>query len=492
MRLNIAFNYFTRVFSAISVLLFVPAYISLVGSDGYSVIALSVSITALIQVSEIGLIPAIEREMARRDLPYTQRLRSLAATEKLFVLFLCLISVSSLLFSGSFVDHFVPESSLETGIVAACISIIGIEAGLQLLLRLYMAVLLGLERQVYASIFNTFWSLSRNGIVILLILYRNSLLSFFAWQLFSTFIAVLILKVYIGRLFPGVSHSRAPALDFDTLTRLSTFAGGMLLISLVALINTQLDRLIVASHRSLSEFSAYTLSATLASSLLIAATPIMTAVQPRLTQYFTLNQPTQALNLFRKSTRAVSLLVIPPTVTLMIYPRAVMAAWIGDSEISEIAGYIIPFLAVANMLIAVSTIVHAVALANAFTRYNNIVGLLSLGIAMPGYLLAARYVGPSGVALVYLGVQFMITLLLSFLLLRKFVGGGFASHCVFSHVIPFAGALLGSLVFRAISYSVPGDRVTLVLWLLGSLVSSYVCEVLFSLRVWRLAESTSR
>lgn len=489
MRWNIIFNYASRLFSALSTFLFVPAYIAILGADGYSIVALSILIASLILVLEVGLTPAVGREMARQDVTDNQRRRSFVAIERLFFAIFALISFLSLLFSDAFVIHIIGETSVDERILATCVSIIGIEAGLQLLFRFHISVLVGLERQVKASLFNILWAALRNGLVIVAIWFQPTLYVFFTWQLIATFLVVLALKLHSARIVNNWPQSRGFVIDLETLCRLRRFASGMFLISLVTVANTQIDRFFIGSMLSLLELGAYTLGATLGTAMLIAATPIMIAIQPRLTHYFTLNEPYEALTLFRKSTRAIALLVIPPTVIVAIYPGAVLNAWIDDPELTLLAAPITAFLVVANMAIAFATISHAVALANGYTKYSNAVGICSLLISIPGYYYALNHSGVLGVAFVYLAVQVVSTLTLSWLLMNKFLGGGFLSHHILSYAVPIAGSLFGAWIFPIVFGGQPDGRLAILFWLLGGVTIVGVSGTVLAVSVWKLTKS---
>jgi|GEM_PF-3735653 len=486
MRWNLVFNYLSRLFSAFSTFLFVPAYISILGADGYSVVALSILIASLILVLEIGLTPAIGREMARKDITDNQRRRAFDAIERMFLAFFVFISIISLLFSNVFVFRVIGETAIDKAIVAACVSMIGIEAGLQLVFRFHMSILVGLERQVKASLFNILWAALRNGFVIAVILFYPSIYAFFAWQLAATFLVVVALKLHSIGIVENWPQTRGLFFDIETLRRLRGFAGGMMLISLVSLVSVQLDRLLVGTMAPLLELGAYTLAATLGTSMLIAASPIMVAIQPRLTHHFSANRPHEALALFRKSTRAIALLVIPLAVIVALHPETVLNAWIGNPEIAHIAAPIVPFLVIANVLIAIATITHAVAIANGYTKYSNVIGALSLLVSIPGYFYSLNHFGLLGVAVVYLAVQVVSTLTLSWLLMNKFLGGGFLSHHVVSYAVPIVGSLVGAWIFSITFEAQPDNRLSIVFWLLCGLIIVAVSGFGLAAIVWKL------
>src|SRR5690606_4410483 len=125
--------------------------------------------------------------------------------------------------------------------------IFGIAMLFQFLGNFYLGGLLGLQKQVKANVYQVIWGICRNGLVIVVIYYSPSLISFFLWQAVITFIYVILVRRTLLKTIRTESSQLSSSFLFDRklLRSLSKFAVGMLVISLVAAINTQLDRIAI-------------------------------------------------------------------------------------------------------------------------------------------------------------------------------------------------------------------------------------------------------
>ena len=454
MRRNAAFNFLSRIFSALSSFIFVPFYIAILGTDAFAVISLSLISLSVLTLLDLGLSAAVGREMARRDISELDRFRAFRAIEKvyggLFVL-CCLIGF----FAAPIVaDNTLPGSPLGRDLVALCLTLVAIESGAQLILRYNISVFIGLEQQIRASIIIILWTAIRNGLVLVAISFAPDLALFFKWHLGTTIIFAGSVVILARRAFPSSSRIPQSFLDLSTLRRISGFAGGMLLISTTGILNTQLDKIYISIYRSGVELTAFTLAATLGTGLLITAGPIMTAVLPRLTSMFTAADGVNALRLFRKSTRLISTLVYPLSVSFALHAESVIYSWTGDREIALIAAPILPFLVAANAMIAAATIVHASAIANGYTRTSNVIGVSSLLVSIPGYYFCLKYYGTVGVAVLYFAIQAISVLLLSSLIIKKFLGGNFLYLYSVDQVVPL---LISFFVCGAFALVIPSE-----------------------------------
>jgi hypothetical protein len=91
------------------------------------------------------------------------------------------------------------------------------------------------------------WGILRNGLVIILIIFYPYLEFFFLWQAFSTLFFVILIKLALNKSLNG-NYVLDLKLGFEkeVFEKVWKFAGGMLLISLVAGLNSQLDKLSIS------------------------------------------------------------------------------------------------------------------------------------------------------------------------------------------------------------------------------------------------------
>ena len=70
---------------------------------------------------------------------------------------------------------------------------------------------------------------------------------------------------------------------------------------------------------------------------------------------------------------------------------------------------------------AIGTTPYNIAIANGYTKLNNVLGMVSLAITIPGYWLVVKYYGALGVAYLYCVVQILTMLILVYIVNKKFI-----------------------------------------------------------------------
>jgi O-antigen/teichoic acid export membrane protein len=72
-------------------------------------------------------------------------------------------------------------------------------------------------------------------------------------------------------------------------------------------------------------------------------------------------------------------------------------------------------------MMALATIPYNIAIANGYTKLNNILGIISLFVTLPGYWLATKHFGAIGAAYVYCCIQIITALIYIYLISKKFL-----------------------------------------------------------------------
>lgn len=406
---NIIANILGRSWSALSNFLFVPLYIKFLGIENYSIISLTLVIAGLMVVLDVGLTASLSREFALSTNSAKNKLDIFSSLETCYFIIALIIIVIILLISNAFASKWLKLDGLDPLEVASYIRIMGIGIAFQFLSKFYMGGLLGLEKQVIANIYQVSWSVVRNGLIIIPILFIPSLKLFFIWQATVTFFYVILLRYkVIGVLSSEYSFFHKLSIDLKVLRKVGRFASGMLLISLVAGLNSQMDKLTISKILPITVLGFYTLAVSLTSSLNILVSPISVAFLPRLTALFSEHKTEEAFTLYKKIFLLTSILVFSVGVCLVFYREEVLFVWTGNLEIAKASSKFIPFLIGGAVFLALSIIPYNLAIANGYTRLNNILGILSLTVTLPGYWIMTNIYGAIGAALVWGTVQFLI------------------------------------------------------------------------------------
>jgi O-antigen/teichoic acid export membrane protein len=334
--------------------------------------------------------------------------------------------------------------------------------------RFYMGGLLGLEKQVAASLLNIAYGIARSGLVVLAILYEDSLLLFFGWQAAASVLFLLVNRAALMRqLGTPAGDGRSRWLDVEVLRRTWRFAFGMLLITVVAALNTQLDKLIISKYLPIETLGLYTLAVTLAASMLAIVGPVTTAVAPRFTMLTSAGRRSEVAVLYRTVGNATAALLFPIASVLAFLPYEILYAWTGNAEIADGASAYLAVLGIAYAAIAITTLPYCVAVANGNTRINNVLGLASILFTAPGYYFGVQAFGGIGAAAVFCAAQVLFALVYLFIVDRKYLRLGVRAVLIRQVLWPWAFCSAMGYCASQVFSGPPEGRATAVMIVVG-------------------------
>lgn len=454
MKKNILANIIGRFWSILSNFLFIPLYIKYLGFESYSVISFTLVITGLMAILDNGLTATLSREFARLDRDKSSKLKTFKTLESTYFLITIFCVVIVFLFSGVVAQNWLNTKSFTSSELSYFIKIVSFDIGFQLLFRFYSGGLLGLEKQMKANLIQIGWGVLRNGLVVIGIILIPTLELFFFWQSLSTILFAIIIKISLEKALLGnYNFDFSFNIDKKVFTDIWKFAGGMMLIALVSALNTQLDKLSISKLLSIESLGYYTLGVALCQSIIVLINPIATAVLPRFTSLYSSAAEKQARFLFNKINLFASILIFNLMSILCIFSKEILWIWTGNEKIAENAYLLVPVIAIAYSMYALQVIPYNVAIANGYTRLNNILGLVSLAVTIPGYFIFTKKYGAIGAAYVFCCVQFLTTIVYIILINKKFIQTNvlknmFLKQYILPFIISISIACLGSLLFK--------------------------------------------
>ena len=464
---NIIANFVGRFWSILSNFLFIPLYIYYLGFENYSVISFTLVIAGVMAVLDAGLTATLSREFARSDYELFEKIKVYRTLETVYYIIVFLSILSVILFSGVIAENWLNLNSHTPNEIAFLLKIIGFDIGFQLLFRFYLGGLLGLEMQVKANIVQVGWGMMRNGFVVLWLLFFPTLEVFFIWQATITVFFTFIIKLLLEKILLGqYSLKLSINIDRQVLMRVWHFAGGMLLISLVAAINTQMDKLSISKFLALDNLGYYNLAISLSQVLVVLVNPIAAALSPRFTSFYTSNKINEAKNLFLKVGLFVSIFIFSIMINLSLFSKDLLWIWTGDMVIAENTYILIPIISFSYSMLALQVIPFHIALANGYTKLNNLIGLLSLIITIPGYFFAIRIYGAIGAAVVFCIVQTLTTIIYIYFINKKFIKVNIFKEIYFKHLfLPIVLSLIIGFILSLIPNPFIENRVLSLLWI---------------------------
>lgn len=266
LRKNILANYLGQGWTALMGLAFIPLYIEFLGMEAYGLIGFFSVLQVCFALLDMGLTPTLSREMARYNVGVysSESIRDLLRSVEVFLFMTTLIIVSiGVALSPWVALNWFKLIDMSNTVVTQALSIMVLVAGMRLLEGIYRGSLIGLQRQVALNVANSFLATLRwLGAVCVLAWVSPTIQAFFLWQCLSSVIAIITLALLTYNCIP--ENTTNAKFSWLILRGLRKFAGGMFSISVLALILTQVDKVILSRLLLLNEYGYYILAATVA------------------------------------------------------------------------------------------------------------------------------------------------------------------------------------------------------------------------------------
>lgn len=421
---NLIANYVGQGWSALMGFAFLPMYIKILGIEAYALIGILGLLQSWFSLLDIGMTPTLAREMARfkgegGEPQYIRNLlRSIEILEYIFalVIFLSVWTTSSWLASD-----WVQVENLSAKTVAQAFSIMGFVSALRFIETTYHSCLVGLQHQILLNLITAIASTLRGlGSVAILMWLSPTIEAFFLWQ---GLISLITVGVYASVLYRALPKAPQPAyFSLHALQKIWGFAGGMVGITFLALLLTQVDKLLLSKLLTLKEFGYYTLAATIAGVLHMLLSPITQAYYPRFTELFASESEIQLTRIYHQAAQVVTVMIGSIAIIFITFSNPILALWTRNTSIAERVAPLLAVLALGNFLNCLMHIPYQMQLAYGWTSLAFKTNLMAVTLIVPGIFLATSHYGAIGAAWVWVslnagyvvvGVHFMYQRLLT-------------------------------------------------------------------------------
>jgi O-antigen/teichoic acid export membrane protein len=151
---------------------------------------------------------------------------------------------------------------------------------------------------------------------------------------------------------------------------------------------------------------------------------------------------------------------------MVLFPESLLWIWTGKMDLAEKASVFLPIIAVSISMLSIAIIPYNIAIANGYTKLNNLIGLISILVTIPGYWIATKQMGAKGAALVFCVVQTLTTLIYTYFINAKFLRTKKITSIYFKEILmPMALALLVTTCFTFVPHWIATNRITMLLWI---------------------------
>ena len=402
-RKNVVANCAGSFWTALMSVIFIPLYIKFMGIEAYGLVGVFASLLAVFSVLDMGLSATMTREMARLSAldPSGRETHGLSRTlEVIYWSVAILLGVAVIGLAGPIADYWVKSERLDPGVVKQALVITGGVVALRWPVAFYSGGLRGLDRQPLLNLIQSLCSTLRGlGSVAVLWLISPTIQAYFSYQIVVSAIETSCLAVALWRSLPG--GKTGSTFSLAHLKRVWRFSAGMTGISVMALLLTQTDKIILSKMLSLELFGYYTLAWQVSSTLMQIVRPIDSAVYPTLTRLVSQESEQELHNLYHRSSQMETVLVAPAAAMLALFSDAILMLWSGHPELASNTGPILSILAVGYCLNCFMHIPYLAQLAYGWTSLTFYQNLVSVMVLVPLMVLLTQLYQGIGAAYVW-------------------------------------------------------------------------------------------
>lgn len=404
---NLVANYLGQGWVALMGLAFIPLYIRYLGVEAYGLIGVFSVLQALLALLDMGMTPTLNREMAR----FTAGAHSaqsihdlLRSLEVLCFGIAAVIGVAVWGASGYLASDWLRADKLPEPVVAGALSVMALVVALRFVEGVYRGSLFGLQRHVwYNSASATLATLRHAGAVAILAFVSPTVQAFFVWQGVISLLSIAVFAASVHRALPP--SPTPPRFSREALAKVWKFASGMLGITLLALLLTQVDKVILSRMLSLTAFGYYTLAATVAGMLYMVISPVTQSIYPRMVELSTRNDEPALVSVYHQGAQLVTVLTAPAVMLIAFFAGGVVFAWSGNAELAANTAPILVGLAIGTFLNGLMWMPHQCQLAHGWTSLSLKVNLVAVVVLIPAILWVVPHYGAVGAAWIWVALN---------------------------------------------------------------------------------------
>ncbi len=401
---NISATLLGNAWMALMGLVFVPLYIKFLGIESYGLIGFFAMLQVMTGLLDMGFSGTLNREMARLSvLPgKEQEIRNLVRSLEIVYWCIALVIGIAVITASPFIaHHWVRAEQLSSSTIEQAVLIMGFTLMLQWPISFYVGGLTGLQRQIILNAINISISTLRGvGAVAVLWLISPTIQAFFLWQIIISAIQTFLLVTFFWHRLPK-SESR-PVFQKQLLKGIGRFAAGIGGTTILGIILTQVDKIILSKMLSLEMFGYYALASIIALSPLRVSVSLFASIYPRFTQLVSLNAEEGLKQLYHKGCQFMAVLILPASIVVALYSYEIILLWTQNPITAQKSHVLVSILICGTALNALMYLPHALQLSFGWTRLFFFSNLVAVVLFVTSIVYMTANYGATGAASVWL------------------------------------------------------------------------------------------
>lgn len=400
---NLIANYIGQAWTALMGLAFVPLYIKYLGMEAYGLIGLFALLNAWLSLFEMGMMPTLNREMARFTAGNRspQSIRDLLRTIEIIAIVIAfIIAVIVTASSHWLASNWLKSEKLPIEVVSQAFMVMGFVTSLRFIEGVYQSTITGLQKQVLLNILLAASATLRGvGAVIILAYVSPTIQAFFIWQgLISILSLVLLVSITYSSMPSTGRRSHFSIIEMRGVWKFST---GVLSITFLALLLTQIDKILLSKLLTLHDFGYYTLAATVSGSLFMLIRPITQAYYPRMCELYASNDLNQLNLVYHHAAQLVSVIAGSFAIVIIFNAEPLLLLWTQDPGLVSRTAPILKILMLGNLINGLMWIPYQAQLAHGWTSLTIRTNIIAVLFLTPGILWLTPIYGAIGASWIW-------------------------------------------------------------------------------------------
>ncbi|KQV77719.1 hypothetical protein ASC64_02520 [Nocardioides sp. Root122] len=381
-RNNFVANLVARVWSAMSVYFFLPAYLGVLGREAFGLVAFFATMNVAITVLVSGWTRALRFEFSKPGDDLVDRRRKYELLRSYEVACLAVaagVAVVGMALAPIITRHVLTFEGLQAADVTSAIRLMFCCVAAQLLASAFASCLHGLLRQVRATVSEVVWATTRAVTAWAFgMLTGGDVVAFFAG-----FFVVDIGYAFALRLqaFAALERDARTPWSIGGLRDLRILAAmslGVSVTSIVYFFNTQIDRVAIGKVLGLADLGAYNLAAALAQVPIVLTTAVAVTAFPVFVRVFHRDGRQGLGELVLRVGRPLSWVVATLAAHLSVFAPEILTVWLGDASLGAELRWVAFGLIGGSAMLALQQLTYEALLAQSVTRVNLVMSLSML------------------------------------------------------------------------------------------------------------------
>ena len=424
---NALANYVGVVYTAIIGIAILPLYLDELGAEAFGLIGFFTLMQSWFNLLDFGLNSAFSRQISFAkglNSNFLEIKKLLKHIELILVSIAFLVVIIIFLSKTWLATRWMSIEYLDLELVANCLMLMGVIFGLRLFISFYRCAISSMEHQVWLNITLVIVLTIRFiGAWFCLHFLNFDVLDFFQYQLVISCLELLLLAFYFYRIMPHPSKNHVTISPAVTLKSVMPYALSIAYTSLLWIMITQVDKVVLSTALSLSDFAYFSLVIILAAGVIQLAMPISEAILPRLTSLYSQQKIGDLKLVYRWATQVVTTITLSTSLMVAFFSPQLLFAWTGDKQVAEWGGGILFWFVLGNGILAISTFQYYLQRAYGEMRLHIIGATVSAVIQVPIIYLSAVNYGAQGVAISWFCIRFSWFFVWTAIVHSKFLPG---------------------------------------------------------------------